>query len=102
MTCIFYTNADHTMYILNLYVKHIKRIFDGIRKNPNQTITNLSDIELNDDEIAGLKLGLKHGFLIRPKENEMTAVMKDIHDQIVGQDLLKKDNISKHRLQTAL
>ena len=62
----------------------------------------MADIELNDDEIAVLKLGLKHGLLIRPKENEMIAVMEYIYDQIVCQDLLKKDNISKHRVQTAL
>ena len=36
-----------------------KRINDGIRKNPNQIIRNLSDIELNDDEIALLKFSLK-------------------------------------------
>ena len=28
--------------------------------------------------------------------------MEDIYDQIVRQDLLKNDNISKHRVQTAL
>ena len=28
--------------------------------------------------------------------------MDDIYDQIVRRDLLKKDNISKHRIQTAL
>ena len=33
-----------------------ERINDGILKNLNQTITNLSDIELNDDEIAVLFL----------------------------------------------
>ena len=33
-----------------------ERINDGIRKNLNQTITNMSDIELNDDEIAVLFL----------------------------------------------
>ena len=67
-------------------------------KNPNQTIRTLSDIELNDDEIAVLKLGLIHGLFIRPKQNEMFAVMEDIDDQIVRQDHLKKDNISKHRI----
>ena len=34
-----------------------KRVNDGKWKNPNQIITNLSDIELNDEEIAVLKLG---------------------------------------------
>ena len=78
-----------------------KRINDGIRKNPNQIIINWSDSELNDDEIVVLKLSLKHRTFIRPRENEMIAVMEDIDDQIVRKDLLKKDNISKHVL-TAL
>ena len=34
-----------------------KGVNDGKWKNPNQIITNLSDIELNDEEIAVLKLG---------------------------------------------
>ena len=34
-----------------------KRVNDGKWKNPNQIITNLSDTELNDEEIAVLKLG---------------------------------------------
>ena len=49
-----------------------------------------------------LKFGLKHRLFIRPKENKMIAVMEDIYDQIVRQDILKKDNISKHRVQQAL
>ena len=79
-----------------------KRINNGIRKNLNETITNLSDVELNDDDIAVMKLGLKHRLFVRPKENEMIAVLVDIYDQSVRQDLLKKDNISKHRVQTSL
>ena len=79
-----------------------KHINDGIRKNPNEVITNLSDTELNDDEIAVLKLGLKHDLFIRPKKNEMIAVMEDIYDQFVRQDRLNKDNISKFFVKTAL
>ena len=94
------TKERHQKKLDNLVIN--KRINDGIRKNPNQTITNLSDTELSDDEIAVLKFGLKHGLLIRPKENEMIAVMEDIYDQTVRQDLLKKGNISKHCVQTAL
>ena len=94
------TKERHQKKLDNLVIN--KRINDGIRKNPNQTITDLSDIELNNDEIAVLKAGLKHGLLIRPKGNKMIAVMKDIYDQIVRQVLLKKDNISKHRVQRAL
>ena len=49
-----------------------------------------------------LKFGLKHGLFIRPKENEMTAVIEDTYNQIVRQDISKKDNISKHHVQQAL
>ena len=94
------TKERHQKKLDNLVIN--KRINYGIRKNPNEITTNLSDIKLNDDEIAVLKLGLKHGLFIKPKEKEMIAVIKDIYDQIVRQDLLKKDNISKHRVQTAL
>ena len=51
-----------------------KRINDGIRKNPNQTKTNLSGIGLNDDEIAVFKLGLKHGLFIRPEGANLKKV----------------------------
>ena len=36
------------------------------------------------------------------QENEMIAVMEDIDDQIFCQNILKKDNIPKHCVQTAL
>ena len=48
-----------------------------------------------------LKLGLKHGILIRIKESEIVVIMEDLYEQIVRQDLLKKDNISKYCIQTA-
>ena len=62
----------------------------------------MSDIELNHDKIAVLKLGLKHGLFIIPKEDEIITAMGDIYDQIVRQDLLKKYNISEYRVETAL
>ena len=94
------TKERHKEKLDNVLIN--KRINNGIRKIPNQTITNLLDTELNDDKIAVLELGLKHGLLIRPKENEMIAVMEDIYDQIVCQYLLKKDDIWKYSVETAL
>ena len=77
-------------------------MIEGIHKNANRIITNLSDTELSDNEIFVLKLGLKNGILIKPKVTEMAIIMEDIHRQIVRLDLLKKNNISKHYVQTAL
>ena len=49
---------------------------------------------------------MKRGNLIRPKETEMVVkifeIVKNIYDKIVRLDPLKKDNISKHRVQTAI
>ena len=42
------------------------------------------------------------GYLSDLKKNEVIASIEDIYDQIVCQDLLKKDNISKKSVQTAL
>ena len=79
-----------------------KRIFDGIKPNPNNVITNLTDFELSEEEIELLQLGLKHGILIRPKESEMIAVMEDVYDQLVRQKAFTDHHIAKHRVQTAL
>ena len=79
-----------------------KRVHDGINNNPNSIITNLSNVELHEDEIEILKVGLKHGLLIRPRESEMIIIMEDIYDQILQHNILKDDHIFKHRAQTAL
>ena len=79
-----------------------KRIHDGVDINPNSIITNLSNVELNEDEIYVLKVGLKHCLLIRPRESEMIVIMGDIYDQILKQNTLKDDHIYRHRAQTVL
>ena len=43
-----------------------KTINDGIKKNPNSIITNLTDTKLTENEVSILKFGLKHGLLTRP------------------------------------
>lgn len=34
-----------------------KRTRDGVNNNPNKLITNLSNVEINEDEICVLKVG---------------------------------------------
>ena len=79
-----------------------KRIHDDVNNNPNSIITNLSNVELNEDNICVLKVGLKHGLLIRQRESEMIVIMEDVYDQILKQNILKDDHIYRHRAQTAL
>ena len=66
-----------------------KRIRDGINENPNELITNLCGRELTNDEVEVLKLGLKHGFAIRPREDEMIVVAENIWEQIERKGFLK-------------
>ena len=79
-----------------------KRVLDGIAPNPNSIITNLTDFELTETEIKVLRLGLKHGVLLRPKESEMIVIAEDIWHQINRKNALKDKYFSKHRVQTAL
>ena len=79
-----------------------KTIRDCIKKKLNSIITNLTDMELTENEVSVIKYGLKHGLLTRPKENEMVVIVEDIWDQILRNDVLKEDHISKHRRQTTL
>ncbi|XP_066913068.1 uncharacterized protein [Clytia hemisphaerica] len=79
-----------------------KRVLDGIAPNPNSIITNLTDFELTETEIEVLRLGLKHGVLLRPKESEMIVIAEDIWYQINRKNALQDKYFSKHRVQTAL
>ena len=79
-----------------------KTICDGIKKNPNSIITNLTDMELTENELSVSKYGLKHELLTRPKESEMIVIIDDIWEQILRKNVLMEDHISKHRLQTPL
>ena len=60
-----------------------KRIQEGIHNNPNDLITNLTNVTLLNNEIEILVYGLNHGLAIRPKESEIIVVMEDIYEQII-------------------
>ena len=68
-------------------------IHDDVNNNPNSITTNLANAELNEDEIFFLKVGLRHGLLIRPCESELIVIMKDVYDQILKQNILKDDHV---------
>ena len=52
-----------------------KRIQEGVHNNPNDLITNLTNVILSNKKIEILKYGLKHDLAIRPKESEMIVIM---------------------------
>ena len=51
----------------------------GVSNNPN-SIANLLNVELNEDEISFLKVGLKYVLLMRPHEDEKIVIIEDIYD----------------------
>ena len=79
-----------------------KYVTEGIKPNPNKIITNLTNCELTENEVEVLRLGLKHGLILQPKETEMIAVIEDLWDQIERQNALKGNFFSKHGAQTVL
>ena len=52
----------------------------GVSNNPNSIIANLLNVELNEDEISFLKVGLKYVLLMRPHEDEKIVIIEDIYD----------------------
>ena len=76
-----------------------KRITDGIKKNPNNVITNLARFELTDDEVKVLNFGLKQSALSRPKESEMVSTMEYIWEKIDNNDILKDNHMTKEYKQ---
>ena len=79
-----------------------KRLCDYTQGNPNKIFTNLIDINLTQDEISVLEIGLKHGVLLRPKVPEMIAIAENVWEQIEIHNILKANDISQVRAQTAL
>ena len=59
-----------------------KRLQDGIHQNPSKIITNLTNIDLSNEKITVLELGLKYGVLIQPKEPGMIAAVENVSEQI--------------------
>ena len=73
-TCII--EKRHQKKYDNLLIE--KRLLDDIQQNRNKIIANLTNIDLSNDEISTLELGLKHGILKRPKEPEMIAIVENV------------------------
>ena len=61
--------SKHCHYIKEKHQKKLdanivnKTIRDGIKKNPNSIITNLTHMELTESELSVVKYGLKYGLL---------------------------------------
>ena len=66
----------------------MKSVAEKLETNPNETIVNLSGLELTSDQVEVLRLGLRHGLATRSNSLEMMAVAEDI---ILRPNWQKKD-----------
>ena len=78
-----------------------KCLRDGIQENPKIGIKNLTNIDHSNDEISVLELGLKHGVLTHPKEQEMIDIIDNVWQQIQNHGILRNDHVSKARAKKA-
>ena len=79
-----------------------KRNEEGIEDNPNLTITNLTNEPLNEEDLNVLKLGLKYGIALRPRESDLVVKGETLWDQIVNKQLLKPGLSNEIRAKTAI
>ena len=75
---------------------------DGLVENPNNTIVNLSSRNFSDEELQVLRLGLKHGIALRPRDTDVFVSLEAVWDQIKTKELLKNNNHSEAKARTAL
>ena len=86
----------HKKKFINLMEDKRKR--DGIIKNPNQCIINLSGMSLSDDQYKALQYGLKYGIATNPKESDLMASAESFWEQLERNNLLPD---SHHKIQRA-
>ena len=61
----------------------MQKNFDEIYANPNVAITNLSSRVLANDEHETLQFSLKHGIVIKPKDDEIFAISEDLYKFLI-------------------
>ncbi|XP_066910788.1 uncharacterized protein [Clytia hemisphaerica] len=86
---------------LDLLIKARDKI-NGITKNPNAIVTNLSSIILTNDEYDVLRFGLNQGLAMKPDEVETLAIAEDIWSQLYKSKLLKNDIRSIQRAKNSI
>ena len=75
---------------------------EGTAKNPNKLITNLADIELSNEEVEILTLGLNHGLALRPREEEIIPAIEGLFYRLKESNVIKKNYMATERVKYAL
>ena len=66
-----------------------KALKDGVHKNPNPLITNLTEETLSKDEIEVLTFGLNHGVALRPREDEILPLIEGFYSKVKSLNVIK-------------
>ncbi|XP_066931458.1 uncharacterized protein [Clytia hemisphaerica] len=92
---------DKLNHKLDLMIKERDRL-NGISKNPNTIITNLSSHTLSEDEYKTLRFGLNHGLAKQPKDTETFVVAEELWNQLYRSKVLKNGHYSVERAKNLL
>ena len=84
----------------NLQEEKSKR--DGLIKNPNHCILNLTDNELTTEQYNALQYGLKYGIANTPNENDLIASAESLWEQLERSDLLSRNFYKIQRAKNCL
>ena len=75
---------------------------EGLQKNPNDIILNLSGETLSQEEINVLNLGLKYGIALRPKEEDIIPITEAFYSKLMDMKIIKENHMSGERIKNAL
>ena len=79
-----------------------KALKDGVHKNPNPLITNLTEETLSKDEIEVLTFGLNHGVALRPREDEILPLIEGFYSKVKSLNVIKNTYMASERVKYAL
>ena len=97
---LFIASVESFVYEKKLDKMIVKKAMqDGVHKNPNEVITNLTGEVLSKEEIDVLTLGLKHGIAMRPKEDEMIPVAEAFYSRLSELKIIKDTHMATERVK---
>ena len=79
-----------------------KALKEGVHKNPNPLITNLTEETLSKDETEVLTFGLNHGVALRPREDEILPLIEGFYSKVKSLDAIKNNYMASERVKYAL
>ena len=93
------TQVTHNKKLDRLFKKKQE---DGLKKNPNNVIWNLTSGILSNEERQVLHYGLNHGIATNLKESDILASAESVWDQISRNNICKESHYHIERAKNSL